>query len=145
MGERAEEVAQQICADLFPDGWGPLSEELIVPILRAYAEEVLGKQAIEMSIAHNRHCDLAVEEARREERERMLTGESPVWLVWVLLESGPPCLLRAVDLSLSTALRHREALLSDPRFVRAVVEESRANHLYAGAFAVPIRAREEKR
>ena len=30
MPDRAEEVAQQICADLFPDGWGPLSEADVV-------------------------------------------------------------------------------------------------------------------
>ncbi len=42
MSNRAEEVAKTICAALFTDGWGPLSEALIAPILRAYAEEASG-------------------------------------------------------------------------------------------------------
>lgn len=41
----------------------------IATALRSYGEEVLGKQAIEMSLAHNRHCDVAVEEVKWEERK----------------------------------------------------------------------------
>ena len=63
MPDRAEEVAQQICADLFPDGWGPLSEALIVPILRAFAAEARWEERELREIATRINADLQAGQA----------------------------------------------------------------------------------
>lgn len=60
------------------------------------------------------------------------TVEKPrIWLVWSLLKNGQ-VELNAVDLYYAAAKYHKGVLDNDHGRVRAWIEESRANHLFAG-------------
>lgn len=57
----------------------------------------------------------------------------PCWLLWVILPSGHTA-LRAVCLSKAVADRYETYIKETQKVERVMVEESRTNHLYFGAF-----------
>lgn len=57
----------------------------------------------------------------------------PCWLLWVILPSGHTA-LRAVCLSRPVADRYEKYIKATQKVERVMVEESRTNHLYFGAF-----------
>lgn len=60
--------------------------------------------------------------------------EFPIWLVWGLAESGAVVLL-VITSTAEIAARYRARALGAHfgQWVRVYVEETRANHLYAGS------------
>jgi len=60
--------------------------------------------------------------------------ELPIWLVWTLADNGNVT-LRAITFRQSRANNYRKYALRDGA-IRAYIEKSTANHLYAGVFDV---------
>lgn len=65
--------------------------------------------------------------------DEAFAGRMPCWLIWVILPTGHQA-LRAVCLSKSVADRYEEYIKETQKVERVMVEESRTNHLYFGAF-----------
>lgn len=65
--------------------------------------------------------------------ENIFKGRVKCWLIWVILPSGHTA-LRAVCLSKVVADRYEDYIKQTQKIERVMVEESRTNHLYFGAF-----------
>lgn len=66
--------------------------------------------------------------------EAVRDRELPIWLVWALAENGNVT-LRAIVFRQSLANQYRKHVLREGA-IRAYIEQSTANHLYAGIFDV---------
>jgi hypothetical protein len=56
------------------------------------------------------------------------------WLVWALSARTGEALLQAITMTRALALKYRDQLAMSDNWIRVVIEESRANHLYGGTF-----------
>lgn len=70
---------------------------------------------------------------KKKKVDEVFAGRKPCWLLWVLLPSGHT-VLRAVCLSKSVADHYEKYIKATQKVERVLVEESRTNHLYFGAF-----------